>query len=113
MTSIPIRDIRRNSENINCPGWLSVGKDASQANAIIPSIKDKAASIRMFFRMEWILLQSVVINSCRGAVIYRLPPAARAVIRLSGQFKHLTASVALEVIQQHIIPLARRDQCTE
>ncbi|MDQ3006135.1 MAG: hypothetical protein M3R47_12240 [Chloroflexota bacterium] len=61
-TNIPVSDMRRNGENPNNPEALSVGKDASQANAIIPSIKDRTASIRIFFRMKWILLQSVGIN---------------------------------------------------
>ena len=38
--------MRRNGENPNNPDVLSVGKDASQPHAIIPSRKDKAASIR-------------------------------------------------------------------
>ncbi len=43
----------------------------------------------------------------------RLPPASRAVIRLSREFKQLPTSIALEVIQQHIIPLSRGDQFIE
>ena len=56
------------------------------------------------------MLSSIVAEE---RLIDWLPPAARAVIRLSGEFKHLPASVASKVIQQHIIPLARRDQFIE